>query len=171
MSILERHRGFTLVEVMIVLAVVTILAAIAIPAYLNWLPNLRFRQATRDLFMDLQIAKIESVKRNENVRVVLNDVPCPAPGNPVPSPGGWYRFIYADGSVKTVNLPQYVAFCGNTIDVVNDNDDEFAFRPDGTPAFRPPPPPPAIPYTLTLRNDNGRQGTITLSIAGNIALN
>ncbi|MBM9603176.1 GspH/FimT family pseudopilin [Desulfopila inferna] len=171
---------------MIVIFVASIMLTIAIPSFLAWLPNLHFRQATRDLFLDLQMAKQEAVKRNVNVGIELNNIVCPALGNRVPTPGGSYILFLDDGSgagiandgirhadepiIKDVGFPQDVALCGNTFGPTGTI---ISFQPNGIPTFPVPPVvvAPDIANSLTVNNDTGRQGTITLSIAGNIVLN
>jgi len=64
--------GFTLLEVMVVLALIGIIAATGIPAFSSWLPNYRLRSATQDLLSNLQLAKITAVKRNINCTVTFN---------------------------------------------------------------------------------------------------
>lgn len=66
-KITGNKRGFTLVEVMIVLAVIGIMAAIAVPNFMNWLPNMHTRAEARDLFSALQKAKMEAVRTNTTV--------------------------------------------------------------------------------------------------------
>ena len=56
-----------MVELVIVIAIIAILAAIAVPNLLRWLPNYRLRSAINDLYTNFQKAKLESIKRNTNV--------------------------------------------------------------------------------------------------------
>lgn len=61
--------GFTLVEMLIVIAVILILSAVAIPAYISWLPRYRLNSAADDLLSVLQQAKLRAIKENANVVV------------------------------------------------------------------------------------------------------
>jgi len=59
--------GFSLVELMVVLAVLVILASIAVPAYTVWVPNYKLKAAAREVYSALQLAKLRAVKENTNV--------------------------------------------------------------------------------------------------------
>ena len=63
------HKGFTLVEMLIVVAVIGILLGVAATTLLRALPDYRLRSAARELLFDLQKARLEAVKRNRTVLV------------------------------------------------------------------------------------------------------
>ena len=69
-----KQKGFTLVEVMIVLAILGILAAVATPMITSMLPRYHLRAAARELVIDFKKAKMEAVKRNRNVLLQFTPV-------------------------------------------------------------------------------------------------
>lgn len=67
-----KTSGFTLIEVMIALAIIGILSAIATPMILDWLPNMRVRAAARDLYSSMQKIRMEAVRSNHEWAIVFD---------------------------------------------------------------------------------------------------
>jgi type IV fimbrial biogenesis protein FimT len=61
----KRESGFTLVEVMIVVAVFGIMAAIAIPSFMKLLPGMRLNGATREVMGALMKARMKPISPTE----------------------------------------------------------------------------------------------------------
>lgn len=65
-----RQRGFTIIEVMTVVAIVSVLAAVAIPNLTSMIRNAKLRGVASDLFGDMLTARSEAVKQNCNISVI-----------------------------------------------------------------------------------------------------
>ncbi|WP_188750226.1 GspH/FimT family pseudopilin [Marinobacterium zhoushanense] len=70
-----RETGFTLIELLVTLAVVVILATVAAPAFRDFFENRRLTNAAQTLYADLQLARAESIKRNQTIFVKFDDSP------------------------------------------------------------------------------------------------
>ena len=66
-------RGFTLLEVMVVVAILAILAALAGPSFTPMIERWRVRQATEDLQSSLYFARSEAIKRGGGISVAAKD--------------------------------------------------------------------------------------------------
>lgn len=65
------HKGVTLLELMIVLAVIGIAASMAIPSYVKMLPHMRIKAAARDISGVLNYARMNAIARNQTVTVTF----------------------------------------------------------------------------------------------------
>lgn len=169
---MDKQDGFTLVEILMVTVLMAIILSIAIPTYLSWLPNIRMREASRDLFLDMQLAKVEAIKRNVHVVVAFTSVACAGLPNAVPAPGGSYTVFVDNGAGAAANnnawdagemilatkvMPKDVALCAETFG------GNVGFLPTGLSVG-------SNFGSATLNNNRGRKAVVTISIAGGIKL-
>lgn len=101
------ESGFTIVELVTVVAIIAILVAVTIPTATIWLPNYYLRNAAMDIFANMQFAKTEAVRLDSPYAVVFD------PGSDsfslVSGPGadGFFGTGGDDVVVRTVNLSDY----------------------------------------------------------------
>ncbi|MFH1991002.1 MAG: GspH/FimT family pseudopilin [Pseudomonadota bacterium] len=69
---MRKQAGFTLLELLVVIAVIGIMAAIAVPNFLGYLPKYRLRSAARDLYSNLHLVKMSAIKSNASWAIVFN---------------------------------------------------------------------------------------------------
>jgi|WetSurMetagenome_2_1015567.scaffolds.fasta_scaffold959996_1 prepilin-type N-terminal cleavage/methylation domain-containing protein len=68
-EIIKRKGGFTLLEVMIVVSIIAVMSAIAIPNFTNWAPKFRLSSATDDIVKHLMLARMSAISQNRDVVV------------------------------------------------------------------------------------------------------
>ena len=69
---MRKRSGFTVIELIIVIVILGILTTIGIPGYLHWLPKYRLKSAARDLYSNMQFAKLSAIKNNANWAIVFD---------------------------------------------------------------------------------------------------
>lgn len=96
--------GFTLVEVLIVMVIVGILAALAAPSFSQFIKSQRMKSMASDLNSSLTLARSEAIKRNESVTL-----------SPTTS-GAWQDgWQIADPDNPGNNIQVHSAFTGLTV--------------------------------------------------------
>jgi type IV fimbrial biogenesis protein FimT len=110
-----RERGFTLFELMIVLSIAAVLAALAVPAMRSFLQNQQQSSAVTNLMTTLQYARSEAIK--EDVPVTGTDCTgtgvcvCPsANGTSCDPAGNWNNgwIVYTSSPVDGVSVLEAV---------------------------------------------------------------
>ena len=67
----QRNSGFTLIELMIAVAIIGIAASLAIPEFLRWNAQSQLREATSEIATQLALARMIAMNRNTSVDVTV----------------------------------------------------------------------------------------------------
>ena len=69
-SMKDQQRGFTLIELMFTIVVMAVLLSIGVPSFRDFIRSSRMAEGTNALVGDLNFARSEAIKRNQNTTVV-----------------------------------------------------------------------------------------------------
>jgi type IV fimbrial biogenesis protein FimT len=148
-------RGFTLVELMVVVTLVAVLSAIAVPSFRDLLLNQRLAASTSDFVAALSLARGEALKRAQTVTL------SPFAGKDWSA--GWAVESTVDGVATTLRafdaLPQGVTVDGSLGNAFNGkvSYDANGFSKNGD-AFQM--------GCVALKAETGRRSAIVLSASG-----
>ena len=170
---MRNNKGFSIIEIMTVIGILSILAAIAIPGFVDWRSNAQLGRAARNVYSTFQKAKMESVRRNENCGVEFraNDYVIYMDSN--------LDFDFDAGTDEVIQTINWSEYPGVELDPDEGGDGDgltfanpdfgIVFASDGLPRN-------SVgglgSGTVFLTNQsNARQSRVTISTAGNIRIN
>ena len=172
---IRKEAGFSLGELITIMGILMVLAAIAIPSYLDWRSKAQLSRAARDVYSGLQKVKVEAVRRNQICGITFRDAEndyVVYVENGVPP----YQYDNGvDDLIKTVDWSDYPGVRldtsrggGDGLNFANP-DRGIVFAPDGLP--RNDSNNLASGAVFLIGPGSNRRNTITITPAGSIQIN
>lgn len=148
--------GFTLIEMMVVVAMLAIFAGIAIPGFRNLIANNRMAGQANDVLSTLQFARSEAITRGTRVSI------CPSSSGTACTATGWQNgwMVFAEGTTGTIGtfdsatdtlLRVHPALAGASSLAANGNAIVVTYQPNGSVAA-------ARTFTLCPNDGSGVDG-------------
>jgi prepilin-type N-terminal cleavage/methylation domain-containing protein len=151
------RRGITLMELIIVMAIIALGAVLMVPNIAGWIPNYRLRTATRDVVSTLRVAQMKAVARNMDHRVTF----VPGEGSyfimrrTTAGVNNWVRITVSDEVAAGADDAKQFLPSGVQFAAVNFTGNNSEFNPNST----------ASGGNVVLRNSKGTLKTIIVQAA------
>jgi type IV fimbrial biogenesis protein FimT len=154
-------RGFTLLELMVTIAIMAIVAGLAAPSFVLTIENNRVQTAANNFFLSVIQARNEAVKRNQPVVLCksANGTSCTSSGD---WEQGWIAFVSEDATLDA-GEPIFAAY-GKlpgeiTLRAANGSDDTLSILSDGSTGF-------AEVFNVCTGSDVERGRSVDISVTG-----
>jgi type IV fimbrial biogenesis protein FimT len=145
---MHKNSGFTITELMITIAIIAILASVAIPNFIAWLPNYRLQSGAEEIHSTFQLARAEAIKRNATAEVAFDIA------------NESYRAFVGTQTIRRGQMPAGIDLnCA-----LNNGGTSVQFNSRGVAIDN-------TQGTAQVSNDSGRTKTITVFLTGNSRIN
>jgi prepilin-type N-terminal cleavage/methylation domain-containing protein len=134
----KRQRGFTMIELMIVLVIFGMLVGMGIPSYQKYSRTQRLRGTSENLVQLIQLQRSRAMMTGQDVRINFNTA----------APAGWT--CIAEGRSNHTNLP-------NGVNYVSATPDFLILSRDGRANAS---------GTIILSNTTGNSDTVSVQLSG-----
>lgn len=101
----NRQAGFSLIELLTVIAIIGILAAMAFPAISRYMKNYQIEGGAQQVLSEVQLARTKGIMRNVNRAALFMVLPDTTPGNPP----NRYQWVLPDQVMLRVGDPRLPA--------------------------------------------------------------
>jgi prepilin-type N-terminal cleavage/methylation domain-containing protein len=152
---LMNKKGFTVIELTIVLSIIGIISIIAIPSYLAWLPRHELKTSVRHIYDDMNRAKFKAIKSN-TVAVIIFSIPNDTYTVFLDSSGNWALDAF-ETTISTGTLENGVDITGSTLP-----SHTYGFNNRGMSASNP--------GQVQLTNGSGLLMGVRVNVAGSLSI-
>lgn len=150
MRLFNKQSGFTLIELIVIIAIVAVFAGIAVPNFLSYMPKHRLNGAARQVMGDLMAARMKAVKENNRFKVFFLD-------------NHQYKILDDDNNNNVEDSGEWT----NTKDIQREYSD-VTFSATADPIFYPR--GTAYGTTITLTNSAGSTKDVKVHLTGRVKI-
>jgi len=151
-----QHSGFSMVELMVVIAILAVLATVAIPEMSALLKNTKLRTATRQLVSTLQEMKLRAIKENAVTSIAFDEINDSYKAFVDNDPADPENGVYEKGE----EIIAYVDLKNDNLEITSNNS-SFGFTSRGLLTG-------VNNCTITISNTSGRQKHVKINKTGRI---
>ncbi|UCD85163.1 MAG: GspH/FimT family pseudopilin [Deltaproteobacteria bacterium] len=150
LSFINEKKGFTLLEMMVVVVIIGVLAGVAVPNVADWVTRYRLRSATRNLISNMIKAKSQAISENMPYVIAFNDIE------------GQDTYTITSGTAVWGPIELSPGHPEVEYDTISFNPPQLTFRSNGMVGQG---------GSITLTNDRGETYIITIRITGVMEIN
>lgn len=146
------HKGFSLIEMLIAVAIIAISAGIVIPVYVSMKPSLWLSGATRQIMGDLMWVRMRAISQNNQFKIFFLD------------DNHRYQILDDDNNNGIIDNGESTV----TKDI-QDTYIDVSFSSINDPIFHPRGNTSNLPIQITIKNSHGTK-TVSVAITGRVKI-